>query len=1119
MDIGLYRVSWQSYGKDPVRMPLSWTGHFDEQTGVSYARWGRVLGREALLIHSPWRVPPGQTWVDYQLALPQVTPIRLSFSIAMGPDVATPDKSDGVTFSSELLADGQARNLMRRHWDQGQWLDYSFDLSPYAGKTVTLRLQVEPGPRNNASFDYSFFGDPKVTAGGNLEVQSEVVKRLTGRRASKATAAASLVALSNNPTNGVTPANLLPCTNRLEQAGRVWRFIYDGPDCRIDYLFEPVTGTLDDFSAQVDDARPFQPARGGGATAAVKTGDKTVQIPLRGGRPTSVSARDHTLTVVWEHTVQGAPLRVTWDFTIVGKSLVASARCDSPRISAFSLGEVAAPLRKTFNVPYLLGQVHYLPVQGVFVSRYLDWTRSQSSQCPQGVATYDPKSDGTRNTLFETGYIAVSPEVNEVLPNIPHPPSPFLATLGPCVMLDIWGHHQGTYAGDAEHLRELKDHGVDHLVIIQHDWQRYGYDAKLPDHLPANPAYGGEEGMKAFGKAAIDCGYLWSLHENYIDLYPDAPSYDPAARVLHADGSPSKAWYNPGTKVQSFGLKCNRALGFAKENSPEAHRRYATTAAYLDVHTCVPPWHQLDHEAAQPMAAMQQAKVKFDTELFQFERDTHGGPLFGEGANHFFWAGRCDGVEAQVAGGEDHAAFLDFDLLKLHPQMVNHGMGYYERWYRRGYDAAWGVDAGSPESFDKYRAQELAYGHAGFIGNALVANVQHVWREHSLMHPAQRLYGAARPAEIRYEVDGQFVGASAALVAGETSRQLIRYQSGLTLWVNWRKEPWQVEVNRQEAEGRGQSQVVRLPQWGFVGVGPDTEVSTSLRGERIADYAVCPEYVFADARTHFDLPYLRARKDIEPRLREARYLGSNRVEVTYEWLVNDTLDADYQCFVHGINAGEFWGDHIVFQGDHAVPRPTREWRPGQTIVDGPHLLRVSDKYDSYDLVIGLHRGGRVPLKGVQEAGHRILVAHLKLEKRNGQIANVAVEKLMPENLRTSSVASRYADRAAEEADFAAHTNPTGTMIDFGLVTTDGALKINRERERLVIFPYPRGKSFRASLDLKGLTPAADPATARVRALAAGTLRDLGPVAAAVENSRLVLTLGTPDAGRYEVTWR
>jgi hypothetical protein len=138
------------------------------------------------------------------------------------------------------------------------------------------------------------------------------------------------------------------------------------------------------------------------------------------------------------------------------------------------------------------------------------------------------------------------------------------------------------------------------LANISHVWQRYGYDVKLPDHPPSNPAYGGDEGMIAFGKAANQCGYIWPLHENYIDLYPDAPSYDPTARVLRADGTPSPAWHNAGTKVQSFGLKCNRPLGYAQQNAPEIHRRFSTTAAYLDVHTCVPPWHQLNHEADQP---------------------------------------------------------------------------------------------------------------------------------------------------------------------------------------------------------------------------------------------------------------------------------------------------------------------------------------------------------------------------------------------------------------------------------------------------------------------------------------------------------------------------------------
>jgi hypothetical protein len=491
---------------------------------------------------------------------------------------------------------------------------------------------------------------------------------------------------------------------------------------------------------------------------------------------------------------------------------------------------------------------------------------------------------------------------------------------------------------------------------------------------------------------------------------------------------------------------------------------------------------------------MELCKVTHDTALFQFMRDTHHGPLFGEGANHFYWAGRCDGVEAQVQGGEDHVPLLDFDLLKLHPQMVNHGMGYYERWYRRGYEMRWGHDAGSMEQIDKYRAQELAYGHAGFVGNSQTDNIVFVAREHHLMHPVQRLYGAALPVEILYEVDGQWVTASAAVPAGETARQRIKYDSGLTLWVNWRPEPWEIEGHR-------------LPQWGFLALGPQTRVATELHGEHVADYAECPEYVFADARTDIRASGARARKEIAPRLASFKDLGGGRIRVSYEWIVDDTLDTDYHCFVHGINPASARPDDIVFQGDHALSRPTSSWRPGTRIVDGPHEMAVPATLDRYDLVIGLYKGQRVPLKGC-DADDRVLLARLKLVRSGDKIASITAEPVEPSEPK----------RPEGEADFAAHMNRPGTWIDFGPLATDGAVKINREPRRLVLFPYPREKRFRASLDLKTLAPAADPARVKVRALAAGDSRDLGPAEFRWESGRLIITFGHAGAGRFVVEW-
>jgi hypothetical protein len=1095
LDVGARQIFWQSYGKEPVAMLLGGES-MQSASGAAFEDHGQMLGRRSLFMHSPWRVPAGKTWVDYRLALPRATPIRLALGIAMSPEAAAPGKSDGVTFSCYLSADGEKKELLRQHHTKAEWRDYVFDLTPYAGKTVIVRLQVEPGPRNDSSFDFSYFGDPKITAGNAVSDRSAALRRVTDSRAYRAVANCDVAVLSNTPQNGVAPSNLLPCKNRLTPADGGWRFVYEGDDCRVVYTYRPATGTLDDFVVQVDDGRPFTPASGGGATLAPASSRTKGEMVAHGGKPVRITASvaSQSLDVLWEYPLADNSLRIAWTYKILGKTLLVSARCKEPAVHRFSLGDVGpVALRRRITVPCLPGSVTFLPAENLFVGRCLDWTVSHASRCPEGQAVYEPKTDGTRNALVESGYLAVSPDVGEVLPNIPNPPSPYRALLGPRIMLDVWDHQQGTYRGDAENLRTLKDNGVDHVAIISHVWQRYGYDAKLPDHVPANPSFGGDAGMIEFGRAANECGYVWSLHENYIDLYPDAPSYDPAARVLLANGSPSKAWYNSGTHVQSFGLKCNRALEFARRNAPEIHRRYGTNAAYLDVHTGVPPWHQLDHEAREPMAAMALAKVQCDTRLFQYMRDTHGGPLFGEGYQHFYWAGRCDGVEAQVAGGEDHAPLLDFDLLKIHPQMVNHGMGYYERWFRRGYKHAWGYDTGSMEQIDKYRAQELAYGHAGFVGAAQVGNLQWVVREHHLVHPIQRLYGASQPTSIRYEVDGRLVTASAALAAGNTLRQRIQYQSGLNLWVNWGAEPWSIE-------GRV------LPQWGFLALGPGTDVSTALHGGLIADCADCPEYVFADARTSFTMPYLHSKKEIEPRLRSFKHLHGNTVEVTYEWVVDDTLDDDFHCFVHGVAAAGAEPDRIVFQQDHPLPKPTSRWHKGDRIVDGPYTFQLPDKMDGGTLVIGLHKGRRVPLKGAQQGDNRIELARCSFVRKEGKIIDVRAEKV--------AVTPAASDGLA--ADFRARLNPPGTWINFGKVATDGSVMIRRESDGLVLYPYPRERRFRVSLDVKAFIPAADLPHLQVRALAAGGGRDLGPVAAAQENGRLVLTMGMPGAGRFMI---
>jgi len=233
------------------------------------------------------------------------------------------------------------------------------------------------------------------------------------------------------------------------------------------------------------------------------------------------------------------------------------------------------------------------------------------------------------------------------------------------------------------------------------------------------------------------------------------------------------------------------------------------------------------------------------------------------------------------------------------------------------------------------------------------------------------------------------------------------------------------------------------------------------------------------------------------------------VQLTYKWVVNEDLDTDYHCFVHFTNAAGKGPDDIEFQQDHDVPKPTSQWRKGDVILDGPYTITVPDgKLDSYDIVIGLHKGSRVALKGPDGGGSRILIGRLQV-KREGEKA-VAVT--------LGDISAAVAAGEKRQVDFSAHLNPAGTWVDFGKAATDGSVKINREKGRLVLFPYPRNKAFRVSLDLKALAPGAAPARVQVHALAALTGFDQGTVESRVEGTRLTFTAGKPGAGRYVVTW-
>ena len=77
---------------------------------------------------------------------------------------------------------------------------------------------------------------------------------------------------------------------------------------------------------------------------------------------------------------------------------------------------------------------------------------------------------------------------------------------------------------NAEHL--ARDLGIDQAMYVLAGWIHRGYDNQHPDILPAAPECGGDAGLAECARRVRDAGFLFGLHDNYQDMYEDAPSWD-----------------------------------------------------------------------------------------------------------------------------------------------------------------------------------------------------------------------------------------------------------------------------------------------------------------------------------------------------------------------------------------------------------------------------------------------------------------------------------------------------------------------------------------------------------------------------------------------------------------
>lgn len=149
----------------------------------------------------------------------------------------------------------------------------------------------------------------------------------------------------------------------------------------------------------------------------------------------------------------------------------------------------------------------------------------------------------------------------------------------------------------AEHLRN--DLGMERVLFILGGWIHRGYDNQHPDILPAAPECGGNEKLAECSKRVKGLGYLFCLHDNYQDMYRDAPSWDERYIMKARDGSLVRGGRWLGGRAYLTCSKRAIELAMRPQNLPAVKKLFDPNAYFIDttfaagLYECYDPEHRL----------------------------------------------------------------------------------------------------------------------------------------------------------------------------------------------------------------------------------------------------------------------------------------------------------------------------------------------------------------------------------------------------------------------------------------------------------------------------------------------------------------------------------------------
>lgn len=1078
------RAVFTVFDRPAETMPVGWSGSHQGHRGTCGGGVQAVGGQSkpALSIHPPWHQGQvGTAWIEYPLQLPEGGPIKLHVFTAMNQQ---PEQGgDGVTFRVRAVAfdapDGQAGEILwEEHRQQQRWTPAEIDLSRWAGKAVRLQLESHPGPKRNTAFDLSFWGEPVLITSRAGDSSAPAQGPEAGRPAIRWTAAADIAAgKEGNAAEAATKAlsveivpgrrGLLDARVRLSRDGNtlafdgfrvaVWGFALEDPRAPVQLLSavpEPPGAMPNElFHPSVQAAR------------TERGGQSSIQPPTADGPAHAHQVRHRFRTVWGEFDLLGrlwidrGMLRAAW--------WLENAPPPRPwhvcRIEQAAVG----PLDRTAELLYF-GPGNAVRQPGEYVVGY-DGHRLSTSMI------------GLEFTSGGALLLAVEqpPERLEVRPKsrcytlVGSGPSLFTFVLGGDVwaavrhwrdrndrpaaggvqklagrfVFDLWG---GRYAESAEALRKAFAYGLTDACVVWHNWQRWGYDYRLPDILPPNPQLGTDDDFAQLARACREQGVLFAAHDNYIDFYPDAEGFSYVEQIaFHADGRPVKAWLNEGRGAQSFRFRADTLAPFVRRNVTQLRDRFAPTAYFIDVWASINPY---DYWTAEGRFFDGAYTNRVWCEQFAWIRDTLGDrvPQISE-SGHDGQLGYLDGAQAnhlRIGAGRGRYTWSAinwpcaeaqrvawFDAAH-HDRFVLHGAGYSER-YQAGLDRRMhGIFS------DDYITTEMLCGRPAMAPQPFGRDVV---RKYWLTQPVARALALKKIERVEF-------------ADGTMHRQRVVWENG-SVW-----------VNRSGADWSPKPEVV-LPPHGF------WAELTDAHGRPITAGIVRRDGVIVEETRAAEAIYVNGRRVVEAgrRIRlsvnsvEPADGGKLRWKLVYH--LDQPVPEGYRPFLHICDAdGE-----IVTQA--SFDARVLAGCTGDVEVEArcrlPQEVRLPV---ALELRYGFYRPGdgpRLELPGRDDGTRRIRAGVVKIGpgyQHRLSVVWTGFKQAEPLSAGPRDPAPEYYADQIDQADPAEawrqRHNTAGKPIDFGAVATADAVRITPTKNGLLVVPLPEGPAEGCALAIR-----------------------------------------------------